>query len=207
MSVSQLAQQECCDEARRGDCCGQQLQAACVCGAVGACCSDEGLATQSADCNCLTAEASGRLAGLDDSIDHIALFDADATELVAANAAGVVAAGSGCCPTAELGTVGQQDAERVLRVECLDLVPTNCCGGERVGHADTLVANDELGAEQSQPGNRNQENRPGPNGRTLPLADHHGQGNKNNHCCQSDAAPRPNNLRVSHASIIAGDVK
>lgn len=207
MSASQLAQEQCCEETRSANCCSEQFQTVCVCGAVGLTSADEVLSAQAANCNCLTADASGGFANLDHSINDVTVLDADPSKLVAANIARVVSAGCGCCPADNFGAVGQQDAERVLGVEGVNFVPANGCGGERIGDAKPLVADHELGSQEAQPSNRNQENGPGPYGRILPLADHHGESNKNNNCCQSDAAPRPNNLRVSHASIIAGDVK
>lgn len=203
----EVAQQKCCSEARDNQNQVAELEAlaevkalevatACKCGDA-----------KSANCDCLTAEASWGFTGFDEAILDVVGSNSNTPELGASNGASVVATGCGCCPTNESSLAFGDKRQRVLGVELLDVLPTKLDSTNRVHNGDTLISNQKAGANEAQPGRRDEEAAPSPARQVLPIANQDAQRNQSDNCCQNDAAPGSKNLHVSHVSIIAGDVK
>lgn len=203
----EVAQQKCCGEASGNHNQVANLEALAegqTFGSTTACkCGD----AQATNCNCLTAEASWGLTSLDQAVLDVLGSNAYAPELGSANSSSVVATGSGCSPADKASLVFGDKCQRVLGVEFLNVLPAKLNSADRVHNRDTLVGNQQAGANQAQPSSRDEEAAPRPTRQVLPIANQDTQRNQSDNCCQDDAAPRSKNLHVTHVSIIAGDVK
>jgi hypothetical protein len=202
-----VAQQQCCGKTGDNDHQVVDLETLSESQALDVACSLERNDAKSADGDCLTAEASWGFTSFDEPLLDVLCCNSDSLELGASNRAGMVSAGCGCCPADEAALVFGLDRERVLGVDLFDVLPADFDSTERVHDGDTLVSDNQLGANEPQPGQRHHEGAPRPGRQVLPIANQDAQGNQSDNCCQSDAAPRSKNLHVSHVSIIAGDVK
>ena len=207
MHLLEVAQHECCSKAAGNQENVAEVEALAEIQTLDVCCSVEGSNPQTANCDCLTAEASRRLTSFDEAILDVLGCDSNASELGTSNVSSVVAARCRCCPTDEASVSSGDEGQRVLGVEFFDVLPTDLNSGYGVHDGDTLVANYQRGSHQTKPGKRNHESGPGPARKVLPIAYQNTQRDQSDDCCQNDAAPRSKNLHVSHVSIIAGDVK
>ena len=202
-----VAQQQCCGQAKYNNQKVDEFEALAENQSLNVACACEGNNAQSANRNRLTAETARGLTGLNQAVLDVLSCNSDALELGAANRSSVVASRCGCGPANKPSAVFGDDSERVLGVELLDVVPTDLNSAHRVHNDHTLVSDNEFGANQAQPGERDHEGAPSPRRQVLPIAEQDAQGNETDNCCQRDAAPGSKNLHVSHVSIIAGDVK
>ncbi len=166
--------------------------------------SSVGVPAQSAKGDGLTACCSGGFTGADVAGLDVSFVDSDAEQFTLVNGAGVVSAGTCCDPAVDL-SVGNEKGQDVFDLERIHLIPAKGHGFEGIHNGDTLIADDQLWAHEDQPNAGQQCCAPEPAAEILPVASNHGDAQEENKCCQSNAAPRPINLRVSHASIIAGD--
>ena len=163
-----------------------------------------GIPAESAKGDGLSACCSGGFTGADVSGLDVSLIDSDAEQFTAVDRSSVVAARSCCDPAVDLAA-GHEKGQDVFDLERIHHMPAERHGFERVHDGDTLIADDKLWSDENEP-NRNAEGRaPKPAAQILPIASNQGDAQQENKCCQSNAAPRPINLRVSHASIFAGD--
>ena len=163
-----------------------------------------GLPAQAAEGDGLAACCSGGFTGTDVASLDVTFVDSDSEKFGFVDGASVVATGSCCNPAVDL-LASYEEGQDVLNLERVNGIPTKSDGFEWVHNGDALVTDDQLGAHEDQPNPDVQGSAPKPNTRILPIASNHGDAQQDDKCCQSNAAQRPINLRVSHASIIAGD--
>ena len=163
-----------------------------------------GMPAQSAESDRLSACCSGGFSRANGTVLDVALVETEAEKFGFVQRPGVVSAGT-CCDPADDFLVANEKGKAVLDFECCNSVPADYDGFERIHNGDTLVANDELRSNEEQPSAGADCCTPNPSARMLPIRSNHDTANNENNCCQSDAAPWSENLRVSHASIIAGE--
>ena len=159
---------------------------------------------QAAEGNSLTACCSGGFSGANDSALDVTLVEAETKQFGLVQRPSVVSAGACCDPAVDL-LVANEEGQAVLDLERLNGIPTNGYGLEGIHHGDALVSDNQLWAHEEQPGADASCCTPNPGAKVVPFGRNHDAANQENNCCQSDAAPWPENLRVTHASIIAGE--
>lgn len=157
------------------------------------------------DLCCNTAVASGGVTGAKSETG----INIETLKLGASDVASMPLSGCGCGPSLDAPAIGDY-SQRKASINLLDISPRNRVADERVNHHDGLIAENEFGAHEEQPGDSCCGGSKGSAAQEILLTVKKdlNQVQRNQEvgdCCKSDSALGSVGLNVRHASSVAGN--